>query len=292
STIAPCALLNPLVHDTSRKLSLPHHKLEDIFTHYPDDILVHSETLKQSTEHIYCLLLLIEAHRQEKLPLKPLDFQVELFLLVDPEIEDPRSSHQVVTSSNPDFKFLLILASLSGCHLPLETIAGNLVIKTPSLTIHPLVNTDLPVAMPKASEQAASAPAAAHFSPMNSTTCPSETKEQTSWEEESSNDYPIHLTQAVILMPIDFTKQPAIDHSQLEALKKPLQTTAPQVNLTHDLVEEHSQVALPTLMAKPAEPLVPSEGTKDPFIVQAPSTPMTHKEILKALGASIKSTYP
>ncbi|KAG8887876.1 hypothetical protein FRB99_004198, partial [Tulasnella sp. 403] len=279
STIAPCALLNPLVHNTSWKLPLLHYKLEDIFTHYPDDILIHSETLKQNAEHVYCLLLLVEAYCQGKLPLKSLDFQVELFLLVDPEIEDPRNSHQVVTSSNPDFEFLLILASLSGCRLPSETVAGNLVIKTPSLTIH-------------ASKRATPASNTTHSSPTNSTTEPSETKEQSSWEEESSNDCPISLTQAVILVPVDFTKQPVIDHSQLEASKGPLQTTTPQVNLTHDLAEEHSRVAPPSLTTKPDESLIPSEETKDPFIIQTPSTPMTHEEILKALGASIESTYP
>ncbi|KAG8901038.1 hypothetical protein FRB99_005593 [Tulasnella sp. 403] len=118
---------------------------------------------------------------------------------------------------------------------------------------------------------------------------PSETKEQTSWEGESSNDYPIPLTQAVILMPIDFTKQPVVDYDQLE--EKLSQPTKPKVDPAHDLVEEHSRSTSPMFAIKPTEPLVSSKETKDPFIVRTPSTPMTHKEILKALGASIESIY-
>ncbi|KAG8901039.1 hypothetical protein FRB99_005594, partial [Tulasnella sp. 403] len=250
STIAPCALLNPLVHDISWNTVTPPPiidttKLEDIFTHYSDDILVHSENLKQNAEHVYCLLLLIEAYRQGKLPLKPLDFQVELFLLVDPEIEDPRNSHQVVTSSNPDFEFLLILASLSE-----STI---------------------------------------HFSPMKTATRPSKPNGQTSWEEESSDD-PIQLAQAVILVPINLTKQPVVDHDQLE--KELSQTATPQVDPTHDQVKENPQINIPTLIVEPTEPSTPIEETKNPFAVQSPNTPPTHEEILKALEAFAEPIDP
>ncbi|KAG8897298.1 hypothetical protein FRB99_008242 [Tulasnella sp. 403] len=141
--------------------------------------------------------------------------------------------------------------------------------------------------MPKAFKHATLAPATAHFDPGKSTAHPSKTKKQTSWEEESSNDYPIHLTQVVVLVPIDFMKQPIVDHDQLEAGLP--QIIIPQVDPAHNLVKECTP---PAVTVKPTKPLTPSKETKDPFAVQAPSTPMTHEEILKALGASIESTYP